>query len=320
MLTIPQISATEFMVRLKKRRWENTELIGTIETFLKQKRGYVFKMPKPGMPVVMIVSGGLDSVVSLALLLEKYKLHVYPLYLDTRGRRSKKEAESVRLFVSIFRKRYPGLIEPMTKLTVQIYPQEKELFQLLSLNQFHPGFLKKAIRGKDKSYLWPMKYPYRVVPYLYSFYGFKFAQSLLWRKNVTIETIFSGILPEDGVDLACQSFTAIRSTLFGLSAISGNYKWQYAALPFEKEIGTWLGKKDLIRIGMEMNLPLDKTWTCYHGHRYHCGQCPVCLHRRESFRQAGVPDTTIYETDRLQIISKIKKIPIWFLHHLGVTK
>jgi len=58
---------------------ENLEAIQTIENFFIKKRGYIFKMPSPKKPVILLLSGGLDSIISWALLMEIYQLVVHPL-------------------------------------------------------------------------------------------------------------------------------------------------------------------------------------------------------------------------------------------------
>lgn len=55
-------------------------------------------------------------------------------------------------------------------------------------------------------------------------------------------------------------------------------------------------KADLVRIGSELGVPFEKTWSCYQGGEAHCGRCCTCTERREAFRLAGVADPTVYST------------------------
>jgi 7-cyano-7-deazaguanine synthase len=59
--------------------------------------------------------------------------------------------------------------------------------------------------------------------------------------------------------------------------------------PFQK-----CSKADIVRIGAELKVPFDETWSCYVGGEIHCGACGTCVERREAFLVAGVIDPTTY--------------------------
>ena len=56
-----------------------------------------------------------------------------------------------------------------------------------------------------------------------------------------------------------------------------------------------LTKADIVKLGDELGVPFDQTWTCYKGGQVHCGVCGTCVERREAFQLAGVTDSTIYD-------------------------
>jgi len=57
-----------------------------------------------------------------------------------------------------------------------------------------------------------------------------------------------------------------------------------------------LHKADVIRLGMELGVPLELTLSCMNPHNgRHCGQCSKCRERRDAFIEAGVVDPTTYE-------------------------
>jgi 7-cyano-7-deazaguanine synthase len=66
--------------------------------------------------------------------------------------------------------------------------------------------------------------------------------------------------------------------------------------PFVVHDKTWIAAR-----GAELRAPLELTWSCYKGvpemaEAWHCGTCGTCTERREAFALAGVADPTPYLT------------------------
>ena len=55
-----------------------------------------------------------------------------------------------------------------------------------------------------------------------------------------------------------------------------------------------LSKADIVREGVRVGVPFDRTWSCYEGGQSHCGRCGTCVERQEAFHLAGVEDPTQY--------------------------
>ena len=56
-------------------------------------------------------------------------------------------------------------------------------------------------------------------------------------------------------------------------------------------------KAQIVALGAQLNVPFEKTWSCYKGGAVHCGRCGTCVERREAFHLSGVPDPTPYAED-----------------------
>jgi 7-cyano-7-deazaguanine synthase len=54
-------------------------------------------------------------------------------------------------------------------------------------------------------------------------------------------------------------------------------------------------KADIVKLGNELHVPFERTWSCYKGGALHCGTCGTCYERREAFALAQVVDPTEYE-------------------------
>jgi 7-cyano-7-deazaguanine synthase len=55
-----------------------------------------------------------------------------------------------------------------------------------------------------------------------------------------------------------------------------------------------LRKAEILRLGLELQAPLDLTWSCYSREDEACGVCDSCVLRMRAFREAGVPDPVPY--------------------------
>ncbi|MEJ2052596.1 MAG: 7-cyano-7-deazaguanine synthase QueC [Calditrichaceae bacterium] len=56
-----------------------------------------------------------------------------------------------------------------------------------------------------------------------------------------------------------------------------------------------LQKSEIIRLGMEFEAPLDKTWSCYQSENEACGICDSCALRLKGFQLAGIDDPIKYK-------------------------
>jgi len=53
-------------------------------------------------------------------------------------------------------------------------------------------------------------------------------------------------------------------------------------------------KAEIVRRGMELRAPFEKTWSCYQGLERACGVCESCLLRLKGFAEAGFADPLPY--------------------------
>jgi 7-cyano-7-deazaguanine synthase len=55
-----------------------------------------------------------------------------------------------------------------------------------------------------------------------------------------------------------------------------------------------MSKADIVRRGVELGVPFEKTWSCYQAEDAACGVCESCVLRRRGFEQAGLTDPIPY--------------------------
>lgn len=54
-------------------------------------------------------------------------------------------------------------------------------------------------------------------------------------------------------------------------------------------------KAEIVKMGKAMDAPLQLTWSCYRGGEKACGRCDSCVLRLKGFREAGIKDPVPYE-------------------------
>lgn len=54
-----------------------------------------------------------------------------------------------------------------------------------------------------------------------------------------------------------------------------------------------LSKADIVRLGVSLDAPLDLTWSCYRGDALPCGACDACALRAKGFAEAGHADPAL---------------------------
>lgn len=54
-------------------------------------------------------------------------------------------------------------------------------------------------------------------------------------------------------------------------------------------------KADIVRRGLELGVPFEKSWSCYYSNVLACGVCPSCQLRIKGFKENGIEDPIKYK-------------------------
>lgn len=54
-------------------------------------------------------------------------------------------------------------------------------------------------------------------------------------------------------------------------------------------------KVEVLKLALELEVPLDVTWSCYEDVQVPCGKCRGCRNRLDAFRQMGMNDPLKYQ-------------------------
>lgn len=55
-----------------------------------------------------------------------------------------------------------------------------------------------------------------------------------------------------------------------------------------------MNKAEVVKMGLELEVPYALTWSCYEGGDKQCGECGTCIDRKNAFRANGVIDPVPY--------------------------
>jgi len=72
--------------------------------------------------------------------------------------------------------------------------------------------------------------------------------------------------------------------------------WSYDKTPVQILLPlSGKSKVEVVKLGLDLKVPLEITWSCYWDRDLHCGTCASCVERKEAFRALGVEDPIEYE-------------------------
>ena len=63
-------------------------------------------------------------------------------------------------------------------------------------------------------------------------------------------------------------------------------------MTLEAPFVTW-SKSDIVRLGLELGVPYELTWSCYEGGETPCGTCATCIDRTQAFEKNNAVDPLI---------------------------
>lgn len=272
------INSNEINTEVMKQK-EDIDLLESVENILKEKRGYIVKLPEKNEPVITCLSGGLDSVANIVILLEELKVKVYPFFINRGQTNYIWEKEAVDYYDKFFSRKYPKLYHPSLEIKLDI-PGKAYKNDLIATKCLEDDLLLR----KRASY--PSRNPMIFLT------GMEYGYSLQ-HKGIKPKTIFAATHTEDNAFHSC--LTSLRCQNLVMCQITGDWSWQFTSIPLEKEFKNYYSKARMLKFAQECGVPLEYTRSCTHGSKLQCGICTMaCMDRRISFQKAGIEDKTEY--------------------------
>lgn len=245
------------------------------EKMLLDKRGYVSKYPDNNI-VVMIISGGLDSIATTARLIEEQGLEVYPLHIHRGQTNSIAENNSVDFFTKFFQDRYgENKFHTPQKIVVNIPPTE----------------FKHDILPYTKQKGHPMRDP------IMHLVAVEYAVAISQRIHRDIKTIYCAIVPEDY--FPHSTLDGLRVNTLNTCINMGDWDWQISSPNMDPYLtDSFFGKAEEIKWTVDRNIPIGQTISCNDANEktknLACGICKSCFRRHSAFLSLGMQDPTEY--------------------------
>lgn len=221
---------------------------------------------------VCLLSGGIDSCVS-AYIAKKLGYELYALSFNYK-QRHKKEIDSAK------------------KIALALDVKNHIIFNL-DIDKFGKSSLTDLTLTPEKDH--DLKDIGKTIPstYVPARNTIFLSIGLAYAESIDAEAIFIGVTSTDysGYPDCRPEFINAFQKLVDLStkkAVEG--KKILIKAPLLK-----LSKSEIIKKGIDLGAPLEKTWSCYFGRDFACGKCDSCLLRLKGFKDLGITDPLKYE-------------------------
>lgn len=240
------------------------------------------------MKAIVLHSGGLDSTVALGLAIHDGAEEILSLGILYGSKHNEAEAIAAQRVVDYYDSnavvRISRRIVDMTPLNLFIGGGRSALMGEIPMPQDLTYMdIHNAAVGES-----PTVVPYRN--------GVLLSIAAAIAETMKYDLIYAGMHGEDAHN---EAYPDCSAEFLGAQAAAirrGTYERVRFRFPF-----AFIDKAAVVRLGHELDIPFDLTWSCYDPKLYapdnyvHCGRCPTCMERNSAFTRAGVYDPTFYD-------------------------
>lgn len=220
---------------------------------------------------IVLLSGGIDSATTLYLV-KKKGFRILALIFDY-GQRHGKEIESAKKIARKIR-------SPYKIVKINFLRKGSSLLDRKISVPVRRSFSKISAKGGSAS--GGRNIPSTYVPgrnLIFLSVATSFAESL------KADAVFIGAHTQDysGYPDCRKAFFDIFKKVIRAGTRNGK-RIKICAPLIDKE------KKEIIKTGLRLGVPLGLTWSCYKGGKDPCGVCDSCLFRKRAFEELGIDD------------------------------
>ncbi len=217
----------------------------------------------PQEQAIIILSGGLDSTVSLSLALKDYQI-ILALTFDYGQRAAKREIQSARSLCEI---------QSISHQTIS-FPWLKEITRTALVNP-EKSIPQLKISELDQTELTQSSAQKVWVP---NRNGLFINVAACFADSLGASVLLTGFNQEEAVtfpDNSQEFAQAISQGLFYSTQVHARVE-----SPTQH-----LKKEEIVAEGIRLNIPFEKIWSCYEGGEKMCGRCESCLRFKRALQK-----------------------------------
>ncbi len=223
---------------------------------------------------VVAVSGGMDSCVTAAIAKQEFDLAL--IHINYGQRTEKHELKSFNDIANFYGISQRLVIDftHFAKIGGSSLTDNKIEVSHADLSAGQTGLSNKEI---PTSYV-----PFRNANIL--------SACTSWAEVLNAKAIFIGAVYEDSSgypDCRPEFFSAFEKAIDTGTKPSTKIKIVTPIINFSKA--------EIVKKGIELNAPIELTWSCYQNENEACGVCDSCALRLRGFQQAGIEDPIPYK-------------------------
>ncbi len=220
------------------------------------------------MKALVLFSGGVDSTTCLALAVHQYGSREVLALSVYYGQKHAKEIEAAKQIAAYYQVEYKEL-----DLAAIFAASDCSLLQGASEEipkESYADQLQKTNGAPVSTYV-----PFRN--------GLFLASAASIALSYGCSEIFYGAHSDDAAGNAYPDCSSDFNDAMNRAVFLGSGQQLRVTAPF---IG--MNKAQVVRKGLELKVPYEKTWSCYEGSDRPCGKCGTCRDRLAAFRANGL--------------------------------
>lgn len=218
---------------------------------------------------IVLFSGGVDSTTALAMAIDKYGKDNVAALSISYGQKHIKEVEAAKNIV-----KYYGV--ELYTLDLSAMFQYSECSLLIQNDDIEIP-KKSYAKQLDESDGTPVS---TYVPFRNGLFLSSAASMAL---SFGAEVIYYGAHSDDAAGNAYPDCSDVFNNAMNTAIYEGSGRQLKIEAPFVN-----LNKKQVVKIGVDLNVPYEMTWSCYEGEDEPCGKCGTCIDRQEAFKANGL--------------------------------